>query len=69
MLEQEAADSLNHRNVECQGGSSMAVNAVSKDRLDDELLLFVLSDDQRVGADRIVDERAKVVDVFSDPLG
>ena len=47
----------------------MAVNAVSKDRLDDELLLFVLSDDQRVGADKIVDARAKVVDMFSDPLG
>jgi len=30
---------------------------VSKNRLNDELLLVVLSDSQRIGADRIVDER------------
>ena len=38
-----------------QGGSTIAVAAVSKDRLNDELLLIVLSDSQRIGADRIVD--------------
>ena len=38
------------------------------DRLNDELLLVVLSYSQRIGADRIVDERAKVVDMCSDPL-
>ena len=47
--------------VELQGGSSIAVAAVSKDRLNDELLLIVLSYSQRIGADGIVDERAKVV--------
>ena len=54
--------------VELQGGSTIAVAAVSKDRLDDELLLIVLSYSQRIGADGIVDEQAKVVDVYSDPL-
>ena len=44
------------------------VAAVSKDRLNDELLLVVLSDSQRIGADRIVDERAKVMDMCGDPL-
>ncbi len=34
---------------------------MSKDRLNDELLLIVLSYRQRIGADGIVDERAKVV--------
>jgi hypothetical protein len=48
--------------------SSIAVTAVSKDRLSDELLLIVWSYSQRIGADKIVDERAKVVDVCSDPL-
>ena len=38
--------------VELQGGSSIAVAAMSKDRLNDELLLVVLSDSQRIGADR-----------------
>ena len=52
----------------CKGGSSIVVAAVSKDRLNDEPLLIVLSDDPPFGADRIVDERAKVVDVRSDPL-
>ncbi len=47
--------------VELQGGSS-------KDRLNDELLLIVLSNSRRIGADGIVDERAKVVDICSDPL-
>ena len=51
-----------------QGGSSIAVAAVSKDRLNDELLLIVLSYSQRIGTDGIVDERAKVVDMRSDPL-
>ena len=37
--------------VELQGGSSIAVAAVSKDRLDDELLLIVLSYSQRISAD------------------
>ncbi len=55
-------------NAERQGGSSIAVAAVSKDRLNDELLLVVLSDSQRIGADRIVDERAKVMDMRGDPL-
>ena len=35
----------------------------SKDRLNDELLLIVLSYSQRIGADGILDERAKVVDM------
>ncbi len=55
-------------NVELQGGSSIAVAAMSKDRLNDELLLIVLSYRQRIGADGIVDERAKVVDMCSNPL-
>jgi hypothetical protein len=42
--------------------------AVAKDRLNDELLLVVLSDSQRIGADRIVDERAKVMDMRGDSL-
>ena len=50
--------------VELQGGSLIAVAAVSKD----ELLLIVLSYSIRIGADGIVDEQAKVVDVYSDPL-
>ncbi len=50
------------------GGSTIAVAAVSKDRLDDELLLVVLSNRQRIGADRVVDERAKVMDMCSNPL-
>ena len=54
--------------VELQGGSSIAVAAMSKDRLNDELLLIVLSYSQRIGVDGIVDERAKVVDIRSDPL-
>ena len=54
--------------VELQGGSTIAVAAVFKDRLNDELLLIVLSDRQRIGADRIVDEGAKVMDVCSNPL-
>ena len=54
--------------VELQGGSSIAVAAMSKDRLNDELLLIVLSYSQRIGADGIIDERAKVVDMCSDPL-
>ena len=54
--------------VELQGGSSIAVAAVSKDRLNDELSLIVLSYSQRIGANGIVDERAKVVDMRSDPL-
>ena len=54
--------------VEWQGGSMIAVAAVSKDRLNDNLLLVVLSDSQRIGADRIVYERAKAMDVCSDPL-
>ena len=54
--------------VELQGVLSIAVAAVSKDRLNDEFLLIVLSYSQRIGADEIVDERAKVVDVCSDPL-
>ena len=41
---------------------------MSKDRLNDELLLIVLSYNQRIGADGIVDERVKVVDMCSDPL-
>ena len=54
--------------VELQGGSSIAVATVSKDRFNDELLLIVLSYSQRIGVDGIVDERAKVVDMRSDPL-
>ena len=54
--------------VELQGGSSIAVLTVSKDWLNDELLLVVLSYSQRISADGIVDERAKVVDVCHDPL-
>ena len=54
--------------VELQGGSTIAVAVMSKDRLNDELLLVVLSDRQRIGADRIVDERAKVMDMCSNPL-
>ena len=45
--------------VELQGGSSIAVAAVSKDRLHDELLLIVLSYSQRIIVDGIV---------CSDPL-
>ncbi len=41
---------------------------MSKDRLNDELLLVVLSYSQRIGADGIVDEKAKVVDMCCDPL-
>ena len=41
---------------------------MSKDRLNDELLPIVLSYSEQIGADAIVDERAKVVDVCSDPL-
>ncbi len=37
--------------VELQGGSSIAVAAVSKDRLNDELLLVVLSYSQRMCSD------------------
>ncbi len=55
-------------NAERQGGSSIAVVAVSKDRLNDELLLVVLSDSQRIGADRIVDERVKFMDMRGDLL-
>ena len=54
--------------VELQGGSTIAVAAMSKDRLNDELLLVVLSNRQRIGADRVVDERAKVMDMCSNPL-
>jgi hypothetical protein len=54
--------------VELQGVSSIAIAAVSKDRLNDELLLIVLSYSQRISADGIVDERSKVVDVCRDPL-
>ena len=54
--------------VKLRGGSSIAVAAVSKDRLNDELLLIVLSYSQRIGADGIVDKTAKVVDMSSDPL-
>ena len=34
----------------------------------DEILLIVLSYSQRISADGIIDERAKVVDMCSDPL-
>ena len=54
--------------IELQGRSSIAVAAVSKDRLNDELLLIVLSYSQRIGADGIIDERSKVVDMCSNPL-
>jgi len=54
--------------VELQGVSSIAIAAVSKDRLNDELLLIVLSYSQRISADGIVDERSKVVDVCRDLL-
>ena len=54
--------------VELQGGSSIAVPTVSKDWLNDELLLVVLSYSQRISADGIVDERAQVMDVYHDPL-
>jgi hypothetical protein len=39
--------------VELQGGSLIAVAAMSKDRLNDELLLIVLSYSRRIGADGI----------------
>ncbi len=51
--------------VELQGGSSIAV---TKDRLNDELLLIVLSYSQQIGVDGIVEVRAKIVDTRSDPL-
>jgi len=51
--------------VELQGGSMIAVAAVSKDRLNDKLLLVVLSDSKRIGADRIVYARAKAMDVWA----
>ena len=54
--------------VELQGGSSITVAAVSKDRLSDEFLLVLLSYSQQICAEGIVDERAKAVDVSSDPL-
>ena len=38
----------------------MIVAAVSKDRLNDELLLVVLIDSQQIGADTIVDERRRL---------
>ena len=58
-----------HLTLNCRvDRSSIAVAAVSKDRLNDELLLIVLSYSQRIGVDGIVDERAKVVDMHSDPL-
>jgi hypothetical protein len=49
---------LFYSHIPIQGGSSIAVAAVSKDRLNDELLLVVL--------DRIVDKRAKVMDMCGD---
>ena len=49
---------------ELRVASSITVAAVSK--LNDELLLIVLSYSQRISGDGIVDERAKVVDVCSD---
>jgi hypothetical protein len=54
--------------VGLQGGSSIAVAAVSEDRLNDELLLIVLSYSQRIGADGVIDERVKVMDICCDPL-
>jgi 3-hydroxyacyl-CoA dehydrogenase len=39
------------------GAVERAVAAMSKDRLNDELLLIVLSYSQRIGADGIIDER------------
>ena len=54
--------------MERQGGSSIMVAAVSKDRLNDEILLVLLSDSQGIGADRIPVERAKVMDMCGDPL-
>jgi len=48
--------------IELQSGSSITVAAVSKERL------IVLSYSQRIGADGIIDERAKVVDMCRDPL-
>ena len=41
---------------------------VSKDRLNDEILLIVMSYSQRIGADGIVAERAKVVDMCSESV-
>jgi hypothetical protein len=52
----------------CRWTRRIAVAAMSKDRLNDELLLIVLSYSQRIGADGIIDERTKVVDMCSDPL-
>ena len=54
--------------VELQGGSTIAVAAVCKDRLNDKLLFLVMSDRERIGADRIVDERANVMDMRSNLL-
>ena len=48
--------------IELQSESTIAVAALSKDRLNDEFLLVVLSDSQRIDADRIVDEWEKVID-------
>ena len=52
--------------VALQGGSSIAVSAVSKDRLNDELLLVVLSYSQRISADGIVDVFDCVNQMVSD---
>jgi len=41
---------------------------MSKERLNDDFLFVVLSDSQQIGADRIVDERAKVMNMSGDPL-
>ena len=53
--------------VELQGGWSIAVAAVSKDRLNDEVLLVMLSYSQRIGADgmrvviRLLDTKSLIV--------
>jgi hypothetical protein len=48
-----------HWDVKFQCRSSMSAATVSKDLLDDEVLLVVLSNSQRIGADRIVDEKGE----------
>jgi hypothetical protein len=57
------AELVESRPSDVELNSSIAVAVMSKDQLNDELLLIVLSYRQRIGADGIVDERAKVVDI------
>ena len=55
-------------NFELHGRSLVAIAAVADDRLNNELLLVMLSDRQRRRSIRIIIERPQVVDVSGDVL-